>query len=282
MFVLKEVLHYKLMGILDEESGYYDLTPNGLEKAYSECSTEEKKYFYQELILLLTHLEFSESEAKNHWKNIVSRYHEIKDNMGRNINLRVALLDYFTTDYKLLKNPIIIEIFLYDIAAKRALIDEMTGLYNFRYLQSALKIEHRRSTRRKYNYSIAFIDLDNLKDINDNYGHLTGDDTIKEIAKLIKNTNRAEDVSCRYGGDEFVCILPETNKTEAIQCLKRILDTVKNNFSSWKFPVSISAGVATYPDDGKTALQVLEYADKALYQAKIAGKNRVISWTAAF
>lgn len=281
MLMSNDVLHYKLMGILNEEGSSHSLTLDELNKAYSECTSEEKKHFYHELILLLTHLNFSESEAKKHWENIVSRHNELKKIINREISLRIALLDYFTWDYKLLKNPIIIEIFLYDVATKRALIDEMTGLYNFRYLQESLERECKRSMRHKYDFSVAFMDLDNLKSINDNYGHLAGDKTIREVAGLIKKIKRAEDISCRYGGDEFVCLLPETNKQQAVHCTQRIIDTINNKLSAWDFPVSISAGIATYPKDGETSLQILEYADKALYQAKIAGKNRLVSWTAA-
>jgi diguanylate cyclase (GGDEF)-like protein len=275
-----DVLKYKLIGILNEENIKESFILDELEKVYKEADEMERRNFYHELLLLLTHLEFPEEEAKEHWQKILEHYYTLKDLIKREMSLRVALLDYFTREYKMLKNPIIIEIFLYEITEKKAMIDEMTGLYNFRYLQKALETEYKRSQRYKFDFSVAFMDLDNLKEINDTYGHSTGDAVLKEIARIIKIYKRTEDIACRYGGDEFVCLLPQTDKEGAYICIDRIMEKVRTAFENKPYRISMSAGIASYVEDTNDAFQVLDMADKALYQAKCDGKNRVVLWNA--
>jgi diguanylate cyclase (GGDEF)-like protein len=182
---------------------------------------------------------------------------------------------------------------------KRAIRDPLTQLYNKEYFAQRLGEEMRRSLRTGDALTIAMMDMDLLKVINDTYGHQAGDAVIVSVASTIQETCRHSDVACRYGGDEFAVILPDTTKTQARFFAERVLRAVKNvsiamvavndkavsvgtegNAVPGKFPLmapvpSISIGVATFPEDARNPETLLAKADAALYRAKRGGKNRV-------
>lgn len=162
---------------------------------------------------------------------------------------------------------------------KMAISDPLTGLYNRRYLDDFLNREIRRCSRTKHSLGAIFIDLDHFKKINDTYGHDVGDLVLEEVSKLIKENIRSSDIACRYGGDEFVVLLPETSHASTQQKANKILSALEktewprqyNDFGG----VSLSVGVATYPDHAKDASELLRNADKALFLAKENGRNRI-------
>lgn len=169
--------------------------------------------------------------------------------------------------------------------------DELTGVFSRRYLMERIDDEILRSKRRKGFFSLAMIDLDSFKQINDIYGHLTGDLILKEMTKIIKNGIRSTDYVGRFGGDEFVIVLLdlEKNKKEnTIQNHGRILDTIRKNISSSVIipskedthimePIkfSVSCGYTVFDDSISTASDLLINADRALFKAKENGKNCV-------
>ena len=164
-----------------------------------------------------------------------------------------------------------------------SIIDKLTGLYNRRYFDEALEREVLRARRFKHDLNLMFIDIDKFKQFNDAYGHTEGDAVLQCLGRLIKEQVRNEiDVACRYGGEEFTVILPETTRISAVTIANRILQ----NFSGVKFHIStkeepvqktISIGVAEleYKGDAKT---LLVHADMAMYEAKKLGGNRVCDY----
>lgn len=159
-------------------------------------------------------------------------------------------------------------------------IDPLTGINNHLHFHKLLNKELSRSIKKGYHLSLLFFDIDYFKNINDTFGHKKGDAVIKTVADLIKSSIRNYDIASRYGGDEFTIIMPETDKKNAYKIAERIRKNIlKYDF---KFPskqknisLSISGGIATYPDNGKTSSLIINHADKALYLAKEEGKNRI-------
>jgi len=160
-----------------------------------------------------------------------------------------------------------------------ALTDGLTGLLNHRAFYDRLRSEYERFRRYGTYLSLIVADFDNLKFINDTFGHPTGDEVIKMIGGILQETSREADVLARYGGDEFVLLLPETNSQNAVNMAERIRSKIeknKLNIGGKKFNCTISVGVATAPDKKITSYEdLLERADQALYESKKYGKNRV-------
>lgn len=152
--------------------------------------------------------------------------------------------------------------------------DELTGLFNHRYLYEKLEEECTRSNKYVSDLSIIMLDIDHFKKVNDSYGHLMGDEVIKGIANNIKGNLRCADFAGRYGGEEFLIILPETNSKEAFQIGERIRCSIDDAIFNDNIKVQISGGVASY--NGEKVGDFIERADNNLYKAKNQGRNRII------
>jgi len=162
-----------------------------------------------------------------------------------------------------------------------AVTDGMTKLFIHRYFQQKLQGELRRSDRYKHKTSVIMTDIDFFKKFNDTYGHQTGDFVLQEVAQVMRNAVRDIDIVCRYGGEEFTVILPETDSKGALVFAERIREAVeKHEFKDAKgkvYEVRISVGVSTYPDNAKKRSLLIKAADTALYKSKDEGRNRVTS-----
>ena len=166
---------------------------------------------------------------------------------------------------------------LYRRAEQLAVTDDLTQVYNYRFLKMALRREVKRAARFSQKFSLLMVDVDNLKTYNDRNGHLRGSEVLRTVAQILVREARSIDLVAKYGGDEFVVILPQTAREGA--CV--LADRVKFSVETTAFPlvppgmITVSLGVATYPENGITAGELLEAADIALYTAKQSGKNRV-------
>jgi len=167
----------------------------------------------------------------------------------------------------------------YSVAKNLLNIDELTGLYNYRYLEIALEREVRRSERYGLNLAIIFLDVDMLKAVNDRHGHLVGSRVLKEVAAVIKKSVREVDIVIRYGGDEYTIILIETGRSGAAVVAERIRRTIANTAividENLTISLTASLGFACYPEDAQSKLELLEMADRAMYHGKTRGKNIV-------
>ena len=157
-------------------------------------------------------------------------------------------------------------------------IDGLTELYNYRYFHQYLQMELEREKRYKRPFSLIMLDIDNFKEYNDRYGHPVGDLVLKNLATILRKTTRGSDVICRYGGEEFAVILPETSKQEAAIFCERIRTAVKNNKprdlkGGSIGNIRVTVGLASFPKDADNKDELIEKTDKALYQGKEAGKN---------
>jgi len=164
-------------------------------------------------------------------------------------------------------------------ARQLALVDSLTDLYNSRYLAPAIEKNISESEKLGLPFSVLFMDLDYFKEINDEYGHLTGGRVLVEVSRIIKTKVREEDILIRYGGDEFTMVLPRTDSEGARDVAERIRLAIKDHRFLGREGLSIqltaSIGVATYPQDAKNREELIEQADQAMYRSKEATRDAV-------
>ncbi len=162
----------------------------------------------------------------------------------------------------------------------QSLRDPLTGLYNRRYLEENTQRDVQRCQRRGLPLSVIMLDIDHFKRFNDEHGHAAGDALLAAVAQTLQAHTRDEDVVCRYGGEEFTVVMSEANSEDAQRRAEDIRSAIASttvvHLRKTLGPVSASLGVATFPTDGGTPAELIEAADKALYAAKAAGRNRVV------
>jgi diguanylate cyclase (GGDEF)-like protein len=164
-----------------------------------------------------------------------------------------------------------------------AVTDGLTGVYNHRRFQEALSTELLRCDRHQRPMGVLMVDVDFFKRVNDAMGHPAGDELLRRLAIALGQDLRQTDLIARYGGEEFAVILPETTKAEALQVGERMRASVETSVNTervWPMKITVSIGVASFPEDGKTGEQLLVAADQAMYQAKRQGRNLVVGWKA--
>jgi diguanylate cyclase (GGDEF)-like protein len=168
----------------------------------------------------------------------------------------------------------------------QSISDALTGLFNRHFMQISLEREMVRAHRRKQIMAVLMLDVDHFKTFNDTHGHAAGDQVLKAFAQVFKGNIRAEDIACRYGGEEFTIILPDTTVKGACDRADSIVSAIsdlKVQFGQQIFDgFGVSIGVAFYPGDGDTYEQLLQHADAALYDAKHNGRNQVSLYERAF
>jgi len=162
-----------------------------------------------------------------------------------------------------------------------SITDDLTGLYNIRFLNQSLDIEIERSRRFSSMFTLIFMDIDDLKKVNDRFGHLTGSKVLIEMARVLQDNLRKVDIIIRYGGDEFVIIMPQTTKEFGFLVADRLRKTIEKGvfLKHENHPLRITAsfGVASFPVNAKDKEELLVIADKALYHGKFSTKNVVFA-----
>jgi len=163
---------------------------------------------------------------------------------------------------------------LFTRANTRANTDELTGLYNHRHFHERLEQEIARGSRFGNTFSLIMMDIDLFKSYNDIYGHLAGDQVLRRVGHYLASSIRSIDMAFRYGGEEFTIILPEARLDDAFKVAERIRKTIESKSSSHSMPITMSVGVANWPNDGVMKEEIIGRADAALYRAKQMGRNR--------
>ena len=162
---------------------------------------------------------------------------------------------------------------------KLATTDGLTELYNHRYFQEQMIMNIEMAKRYENHFSLILIDIDFFKKFNDKFGHQSGDAVLKQVAQTLKKNVRSTDIVCRYGGEEMAVILSNTNNEEAVHTAQKLCNAVAGRLfdlaNNQKEHVTISLGVATYPQNGESSQALIEYADNGLYKAKENGRNQV-------
>lgn len=247
-------------------------------KELNQIIEKEGKKAYPVIFHVLTNLQIETEEAKKFWSEIITHYKKLVSILGRKVSLRTALCDYFCSIHRSLKNPKVIEIQLFEKTVKASRHDSLTGLYNRQSFDETLESEINRAKRHEKELSILFLDLDDFKEVNDSFGHQTGDEVLKQVAKIVINEKRSEDFAARYGGEEIVVIMPETGKVDSLVLGERIrkrVEEMRIDFNGHTVRLTISGGLASFPENATDAESLLKCADDALYRAKGSGKNGI-------
>ena len=167
----------------------------------------------------------------------------------------------------------------FEYTYKLATTDGLTELYNHRFFQEEMKNKVEFCNKQNKNFSLLYMDIDFFKKFNDTYGHQAGDAVLKHVARTLKSCVRNEDFVCRYGGEEMAIILNNANREVAVSIAQKICKTIADKSyeltPDLEVKITISIGVSSYPENGKTPAELIEYADKCLYNAKENGRNQV-------
>jgi diguanylate cyclase (GGDEF)-like protein len=215
-------------------------------------------------------LTVSAPEAESAWQEIEELVPRMREKLGRPLSLQTVLLHHFHSHRGKLKEPCLVP--ERELARLRvsALTDPLTGLYNRRFLMEHFAREISRSERAEGIVSVIMLDLKDFKAVNDRYGHPVGDNVLLRTARVVRQSLRTVDAGCRWGGDEFVVVLPNTSLLFAVAVAERIrrrVAALSLPFRS-ELRIGLHYGIATYPTDGKTADFLLKVADLRLYQCR--------------
>ena len=235
------------------------------------------------LLLILTRLGFEDQEARHHWSEILEHRTRMAAALGRDVGVRVAVLDYFVNVNRKLVHPTLIDLTLLDLEGADADRDRLTGIASERAYRTMLQSELRRARRYEQKVAVVVLDLDEFAGLNARAGELVGDRLLREAAILLSNNVRDIDLAARLGEDEFALLLPETDRNGGLLVAERVRRGIETFFAAREVDgraaeLTISCGVASYPDDASTAERLLEAAAQALYQAKAAGRNSVVTY----
>lgn len=250
-------------------------------KTKIQYEAEFSKNLYSNVILYLTHRTFSEQDARQLWINIMIHRSHLTGLLGRDPGIVVSCLDYMTNLEMLLKEPKIIEKGKSDYILSSTLIDNLTNLYIRNVFTVVLEKEFDLAVRESLPMSVLLLDIDDFKRINDQYGHAEGDRVLRQIGTVINLSIRSMDFAARYGGEEMVIILPNTEIYFAMKIAENIRLRIYNLIFD-QFCVSISIGVSEIDESVAHAGDLIERADQALYMAKQQGKNQVVQYSADY
>jgi diguanylate cyclase (GGDEF)-like protein len=269
-------LKEQLLALLTEDSRNTERLLSRLDAIAKETGIEA----HAALILILTQLAFDEEEAREHWEGILAHRHALSLALTRDAGLRVAVLDYFMNVNRRLVSPTLIDVAMEE-APGRGGEDPLTGLAGGRAFRVALQGELRRARRYEHVVAVAIFDLDRFGEANARLGRLVADRLLREAAMLLGNKIRDIDVASRPGEDELAVLLPQTDRNGAFLVAERFRREIEAHFrrreaGGHPADLTVSGGVAAYPEDASDAEQLMTRAAQALYQAKGAGGNVVL------
>lgn len=248
----------------------------------SELNTIVKEYgniACQVIFQVLADLHFNPDVAYDYWKKVHQHSLWFNEQVGRPLPLIATMCDYFQSQKpQLISNPKLTTLESFESLVNHSTIDRLTGLFNRNCLNDTLTHLLALTQREGSELSFVFFDLDDFKLVNDTYGHQMGDSVLNTLGTLLSNSIRKSDIALRYGGEEFVVLMPNTDYKNALMLSNRIRLKVKNTpfiEDGLKLNITISGGLAVYPTHAKTANELIYSADSALYRAKGAGKDNI-------
>lgn len=264
-------LREKILQLLDVHG-----TEGEFPEAMAQLVEEHGPAAFSVFFNVLTTLDLAQEEARNLWQAVLEHRSRLQAACGSDIPLRLAIFSYFCTVEKLIDNPKIVDVRSHEKTVQHSRNDHLTGLLNRRLFEEIFNREISRAVRHGTDLALLFFDIDDFKKVNDTFGHPAGDAVLRWFAGLLGKNKRGEDIAVRYGGEEFVLLLPQTSKSSALLIGERIRAEVQKNFlevGGQKIRITVSSGLAVYPYDATAADNLLNCADQALYRAKNVGKN---------
>ena len=231
-------------------------------------------------VRFLFHLRVDDSEGEALLARVLEHRADLTRDLGRDPGLRVAAMDYLSNVDRRYENPKIVEMQEYEETERSARTDTLTGLLNRRVFRETLDAEIRRSRRYRWPVTVLMLDLDHFKAVNDTFGHVLGDVVLRRVGGIIRQAVRDADTAARVGGEEFAVVLPETTRLGGYAVAERIRRRVAHGFrdepvEGHEVLMTLSAGLALFPEDALHAEELIARADEALYGAKHAGRNRL-------
>lgn len=245
----------------------------------SQLWLERGASFYSDILFVLLGQRYPNDDAKSLWNKLIAHRDSLAKSLGRNPGIVVAALDWQTNFQNQPASISLIESSKLENIRENSVIDGLTGLFDHTTILTLLEKELERSTRFSEKCSVLMLDLDDFKEVNDNYGHKKGDQVLITLAKLMRDNLRTIDTLGRYGGEEFIPILPETDISSAILSAERLREAVEKQFNT-DLSLTISVGISNFPAHATTVDALIKHADAALYKAKNAGKNKVVTFSA--
>jgi diguanylate cyclase (GGDEF)-like protein len=230
--------------------------------------------FFSELLFSITNEYYPYEEAERIWYEVLDHKQRLHESLGRNPGIVVTALDYLLNIRKDIPSAEIIAAPKMQAIARIAMKDELTGLFARAAFNSKLRHELRRHQRYGNAVSLILIDIDDFKRINDTQGHRRGDLALARVGRFIRHVVRDVDIPCRYGGEEFGVILPQTEIHDAVEIAQRLSRGVVEEFGH-DLCLTVSIGVANCPMHAHRPGPLIDAADHALYRAKGEGKNRI-------
>jgi len=244
--------------------------------ALTKCARQHGSRLFQAVFHVFASLDVSQHLADKYWHGLLVHRQTMNQKLGRKIDFLPCLYDYLAASPHSLTKPRLIEEKAYARVIMETTHDSLTSMHNRHYFDEAL--EQAVSTAKRYgnDVSLLFLDIDNFKDINDTCGHQYGDTILQQVAGIIQSQKRESDIAARYGGEEFVLLMPHTESIRAFILAERIRLHIEKNLVGIEdrpMEVTISGGLASFPQNSDNSSQLVQRADDALYLAKGAGKN---------
>lgn len=238
----------------------------------------EKDYgetLYSSIILTLTHKVYAERESEKLWLEIRHHLYVMSSKLGRYVGVAVAAMDYLSNIVNELNSPVAISEDKSAFVATSTVKDELTGLFTRDVFDAILPKEIEKVKRNSNDLCLLMIDVDDFKKVNDTQGHIVGDEVLRLIGNTLLAHIREMDIAARYGGEEIAVIMPEVTIDTAANIAERLRSMIELLEFDWG-AVTVSIGVGRADSDVNSAKKLVEAADKALYTAKVEGKNRVV------
>ena len=230
--------------------------------------------FLRQFFRTVAHIEATEEQSNEYWARILQRRSDLADSLGKKISLKTAMMDVLSAA-SLLRVPVLIE---YDELKKlqvNAATDALTGLHNRRLFDEYFDKELNRARRYGQQLAVVILDLHKLKEVNDRYGHLQGDQVLQIAAATLRRTLRNSDFAFRIGGDEFAVLLPQTDSEQVVTLCRRVRSQYESELRplALEIGVTLDFGVAVHPQDGDQKSALMGLADKKLYELKHSGRT---------
>ncbi|MGA3301029.1 MAG: diguanylate cyclase [Candidatus Acidiferrales bacterium] len=253
------------------EDSFLDLLVETLEGVEESVRGQFLRSFFR----TMAQVDLAEAESAEYWDRILIRRRELSENLGKPVSLKTAIVDVLASA-SLLRVPILVEYDEFKKLQINAATDALTGLYNRRLFDEYCDKELNRAKRYAQQLAIVILDLHKLKEVNDQRGHLQGDEVLQIAATTLRKTLRASDFSFRIGGDEFALLLPQTDPEQAITLCHRIRSQYETDIVSLRLDIGVTLdfGVAVHPVDGDQKSALMNIADQRLYQMKISGRAK--------
>jgi|HubBroStandDraft_5_1064220.scaffolds.fasta_scaffold05744_2 diguanylate cyclase (GGDEF)-like protein len=229
--------------------------------------------FLRQFLRTIAQIDLTDTQANDYWERILMRRRELSETLGKRVSLKTAMVDVLASA-NFLRVPILMEYEEFKKLQINAATDALTGLYNRRLFDEYFDKELNRAKRYGQQMSVVILDLHSLKQVNDRYGHLHGDQVLQLAATTLRRTLRASDFAFRIGGDEFALLLPQTEPEPALTLCRRVRAQYELDVQPMGLEVGVTLdfGIAVHPADGDQKSALLSLADQRLYQLKNASK----------